>query len=117
MAGSGDGHIAKTGIEQVWVDGGIGVDEDALGSQSLRTVAGDGVAVVEMTMFGGMELSLTVIVETDKDMSSGADGFDLCEVTVGDTECLGGCGELDAVADSKLAFDLAVNADTGGWDV
>jgi hypothetical protein len=40
--------IAKAGAERVAMDAGVGVNEDALGGQSLGTVAGDGVAVIEV---------------------------------------------------------------------
>ena len=45
------------------MDAGVGVDEDALGGESLGAVAGDGIAVVEMAMLAGVELDLAVIVE------------------------------------------------------
>ena len=53
MAGAGDGDVAEAGVEQVRVDAGIGVHEDALGGEALGTVAGDGVAVVEMAVLAG----------------------------------------------------------------
>jgi hypothetical protein len=61
---AGDGDVAKAGVEKVWVDAGIGVNQDALGGETLRAVAGDGVAVVEMAMLAGAELDLAVAVET-----------------------------------------------------
>ena len=51
MAGAGNGDIAEAGVEQVRVNPGIGVNEDALGGEALGAMAGDGIAVVEMTMF------------------------------------------------------------------
>ena len=50
MASARYGDVAEAGIEQVWVDAGIGVNENAFGGKTLGAVAGDGVAVVEMTM-------------------------------------------------------------------
>jgi hypothetical protein len=46
------------------VDAGIGIDENALGGEALGTVAGDGVAVVEVAVLQSVELSLAVAVET-----------------------------------------------------
>jgi hypothetical protein len=46
------------------VDAGIGIDENALGGEALGTVAGDGVAVVEVAVLLSVELSLAVAVET-----------------------------------------------------
>ena len=64
VAGAGDGDVAEAGVEQVWVDAGIGVNEDAVGREALGTVTRDGVAVVKMTMISGAKLDLAVVVET-----------------------------------------------------
>jgi hypothetical protein len=63
VARVGDGDIGEAGIEQIWVDTGVGIDEDALGGKALGVVTGDGVAVVEMTMLAGVEFDLAVAVE------------------------------------------------------
>jgi hypothetical protein len=64
MAGAGDGDVAEAGVEQVRMDAGIRVHEDALGGEALGTVAGDGVSVVKVAMFVGVELDLAITVET-----------------------------------------------------
>lgn len=46
------------------MDAGVGVNEDALGSEALGAVAGNGVAVIEMPMLLAIELDLAAIVET-----------------------------------------------------
>lgn len=46
VAGAGDGKVAKAGVEQIRVDSGIGVDQDALGGESLVTVAGNDLRVL-----------------------------------------------------------------------
>ena len=63
MAGAGDGDVAEAGVEQVRVDAGIGVNEDAFGCEALGAVTGDGVAVVKMTMISGVKFCLAVAVE------------------------------------------------------
>ena len=63
VTGSGDGDVAEAGVEQVRVDAGIGVNEDAFGGEALGAVTGDGVAVVKMTMISGVKLDLAVVVE------------------------------------------------------
>ncbi len=63
MAGAGDGDVAEAGVEQIWVDAGIGVNEDAVGSEALGTMARDGIAVVKMTMISGIKLDLAVVIE------------------------------------------------------
>ena len=63
MAGAGDGDVGEAGVEQVRVDRGVGVNEDAFGCEALGAVAGDGIAMVEMTMLVGVEFDLAVVVE------------------------------------------------------
>jgi len=55
MASARDSDVAETGVEQVGMDPGVGVDEHALGGQALGAVAGDGVAVIEMPVIRGTE--------------------------------------------------------------
>ncbi len=71
VAGAGDRDIAEAGIEQVRVDTGIGVNENAFGGEALGAMTGDGIAVVEMTMLAGVELDLAVVVEAAKTRPSG----------------------------------------------
>src|SRR5712692_9977459 len=61
-AGAGDGDVGEAGVEEVRVDAGIGVNEDAFGGEALGAVTGDGVAMVEMATLAGGELDLAVIV-------------------------------------------------------
>jgi hypothetical protein len=63
VAGARDGDVTETGVEQVRMDAGVGIDEDALGGETLRTVAGDGVTMVEVAMVLGVEFDLAVAVE------------------------------------------------------
>jgi len=111
MAGAGDGDVAEAGVEQVRVDAGIGVDQDTLGGEALRTVAGDGVAVIEMAVLCGVELDLAVIVETGRNATVRRDGLHGGKIAVGNAERLVGRSELDAVANAKFAVNLAVDAD------
>ena len=74
MAGAGDRDVAEAGVEQVWVNAGIGIYQDSLGSEALGTVAGDGVAVVEMAMLFGVELDLPVVVEPGSDYAIRGNG-------------------------------------------
>jgi hypothetical protein len=47
VAGAGDGDVSEAGVEQVRVNTGIGIDQDALGGEALGAVAGHGVAMIE----------------------------------------------------------------------
>ena len=40
-----DGNVGEAGVEQVWVDAGIAVNEDAFGGKALAAVTGNGIAV------------------------------------------------------------------------
>ena len=111
MAGTGDGHIAEAGIKQVWMDARVGMNEDALGGESLGTVTGDRIAMVEVAMFIGIELDLAIVVEPRINAAVGTNCFDDCEVTIGDTERLVRCGELDTVANGKVTCHFTVDAD------
>src|ERR1035438_4383877 len=98
VAGARDGDPAKAGVEQVRVNGCVGVYKDALRSEALGTVTGDGEAVIEMAVVLGVEFFLTVAVETSGDTAVRRNGFDGGKVAIGDAKRLVGCGELDAVA-------------------
>jgi hypothetical protein len=45
------------------VNRSIGVDQDTLGSKALRTVAGDRVAMIEMTVLSRIEFDLAVVIQ------------------------------------------------------
>ncbi len=57
------------------MDAGIGVHEDALGGEALGAVAGDGVAVIEMAVFSGVEFDFAVVVEAGGNATVRRDGF------------------------------------------
>jgi len=63
VASARDGDVAEAGVEQVRVDTGIGVNENAFGGEPLGAMTGDGIAVVEMTMLVGVEFDPAVVVE------------------------------------------------------
>jgi hypothetical protein len=62
------------------MDAGISVNEDAIGGEALSAVAGEGVAVVEMTMLAGVEFDLAVVVEACREPTIGMDRLDGREV-------------------------------------
>jgi hypothetical protein len=93
VASAGDRDVAETGVEQVRVDAGIGVNEDAFGGKALGAVTGNGVAVVEMTMLVGVEFDLAVVVEACRQPTIGMDRLDGGEVAIGNAERFVGRGE------------------------
>src|ERR1700721_2561294 len=64
VTGAGDRDVSEAGVQQVWVDAGIGVNEDAFRGEALGTMASDSVAVVEMRMISGAKFDLAVVIET-----------------------------------------------------
>ena len=65
MAGAGNRDVSKAGIEEIRVDAGIGIYQDALCGEALRAVAGDCISVVKVTMLLGVEFNPAVIVKAD----------------------------------------------------
>ena len=111
MAGAGDGDVAEAGVEQVRVDAGVGMNEDAVGGEALGAVTGDGVAVVEMTMLAGVELDLAAVVQAGGEATIGLDRLDGSEVAIGNAKRFVGRCELEALSYGELAFNLPVDAD------
>ena len=105
-----DRDVAEAGVEQIWVDTGVGMDEDAFSGKALGAVTGDGVAVVEMTMLDGVELDLAAVIEAYRKPTVGMNRLDGREVAIGNAERFVGRSKLDAVAHGELAFDLSVDA-------
>src|ERR1700677_2102776 len=88
------------------------MNEDALGGKTLGAVAGDGIAVVEVTMLAGVELNLAAVFQSGGKAAIGMDRLDGSEVAIGDAERFVGSGELNSVADRELPFHLPINAYT-----
>ena len=66
MAGARHGNVGEACVEQVRVNAGVGVNEDALGGKPLRAVAGDGIAVIEVRMFAGIEFNPAIIAQASE---------------------------------------------------
>ena len=113
MARARDGDIAETGVEQVWVNAGVGIDQNALCGESLRTVAGDCVAVIEMAMLLGVEFDAPVVVEAGGNLPIRRDRLDDGKVAIGDAKRLVRSSELDAVAGREVMRDFPIDADAG----
>src|ERR1700722_11815039 len=96
VASTRDGDVAEAGVEQVRVDTGIGVDENAFGGEPLGAMTGDGIAVVEMTMLTAIEFDLAVVVEADGQATIGVDRLDRGHVAICNAERFVGGSKLDA---------------------
>lgn len=74
-------------------------------------MAGNGVPVVKMAMLFGIEFDLLAVVEAGRDASIRRHGFDGGKVAVGDAKRLVWSGELNTIADRKLARSFPIDAD------
>jgi hypothetical protein len=63
MTGTGDGDVCEAGVEQIGMNRGIGIDQDALRRETLRAMTGDGVTVIKVTMFNGIEVDFAFVIE------------------------------------------------------
>jgi hypothetical protein len=86
VAGTGEGDVAETGVKKIRMDAGVRVDEDTLGGETLGAVAGDGISVVEVAVFAGVELNLLVIVQAGREAAIGMDCLYNGKVAVCDSE-------------------------------
>ena len=76
MAGAGNRDVSEAGIEEVRVNAGVGIYQDALCSEALRAVAGDCIPVVKVTVLLGVEFYPAVIVKTRGNEPIRCDGLD-----------------------------------------
>ncbi|MHB8348754.1 MAG: hypothetical protein ACYDHM_16800 [Acidiferrobacterales bacterium] len=70
---AGDGNIRKAGVYQLGVNIGVDVDEHALGGESLRAVAGDSIAMIEVPHLVRIEGYGFAVIHADGDWSIFAD--------------------------------------------
>ena len=87
---------------------GIHVHEHALRGHALRTVAGDGIAVIEVAHLADIEAdALILAVQADRNAVA-IDLLDCGEVTIGDAEFARRRRELNAIAFGEVPPDLLV---------
>lgn len=86
------------------MDAGVGVDEDAFGGTPLPAVAGDPVALVEMTMLTRVELDLAAVIEAGENATFGQSRFDHSHVPIGDADRCIGRGKLNAVTENSRSI-------------
>ena len=106
---AGDGDVRKAGVEQFGERIGVHIDEDAVFGQALGTVAGDGIAVIEVPHPSGVEIDCSSVIHFDGQAIAIAHGFDTAAITVVHAEVLIIVRELDAIAGGELARKVGVN--------
>ena len=111
VARAGNGCIAEARAEQVRMNAGVCVNEDALCCKPLGTVAGNGVAVIEVAVVSGIELDSAVIIEPRSNSTIQCDRLDEGEIAVGGAERFVRGRELDPVADREFVGHFPVDTD------
>ncbi len=89
------------------------VHQHALGSQTLRTVRGDGIAMIEVPHLVCIEAHDSVFGAThaDADLAIVPDVLDGAQIAIGNLQVSLWSCKLDFVPDSKFTLDLAVGGD------
>ena len=106
---AGDGDVGKAGVEEFGERIGVHVDEDAVFGQTLGTVAGNGIAVIEVPHPSGVKIDGSSVIHFDGQAIVIADGFDPAAITVVHVEILIIVRELDAITGGELARKVGVN--------
>src|ERR1019366_8456352 len=109
LGGAGDGDVGKAGVEEFGERIGVHIDEDAVFGQTLGTVAGNGIAVIEVSHPSGVKLESSSVIHFDGQAIVIVDGFDPAAITVVHVEILIIVRELDAIAGGELARKVGVN--------
>src|SRR5580704_9094408 len=107
-----NGDVGKAGVEEFGERIGVHIDEDAVFGQTLGTVAGDGIAVIEVPHPSGVKIDGSSIIHFHGQAIVIADGFDPAAITVVYVEVLIIVRELDAIAGGELARKVGVNIDS-----
>lgn len=92
---------------------GFGVYQYPFCSETLSAVAGDCVAVIEMTLLGGAEVNPAIVVESSDNIAVGADGFDNGKIAIRNTNFSVGRCKLNVIANREVMRSLPVDADPG----
>src|ERR1700677_1069936 len=106
---AGDGDVGKAGVEEFGERVGVHIDEDAVFGQTLGTVAGNGIAVIEVPHPSGVKIYSSSVIHFDGQAIVIADGFDPAAITIVYVEILIIMRELDEIAGGELAGKVGVN--------
>ena len=104
-----NGDVGKAGVEEFGERIRVHVDEDAVFGQRLRTVAGDGIAVIEVPHPSGVKIDGSSVIHFDGQAIVIADGFNPASIAVVYVEILIIVRELDAIAGRELPRKASVN--------
>src|SRR6202162_4821881 len=106
---AGDGDVGKAGVEEFGERIGVHIDDYTIFGQTLGTVAGNGIAVIEVPHPSGVEIYSSSVIHFHGQTIVIADGFDPAAITVVHIEILIIVRELDAITGGELARKVRVN--------
>ena len=106
---AGDGDVGKAGVEEFGERVGVHIDEDAVLGQTLGTVAGNGIAVIEVPHPSGVEIDRSSVIHFHGQAIVIAGGFDTTAITVVHVEIFIIVRELDAITGGEFAWKVRVN--------
>ena len=106
---AGNGDVGKAGVEEFGERIGVHIDEDAVCGQTLGTVAGDGIAVIEVPHPSGVKTDSSSVIHFEGQAIVIAYGFDPAAITVVHVEVLIIVRELDAITGRELTRKAGVN--------
>src|SRR5208282_2443307 len=109
---AGDGDVGKAGVEEFGERIGVHIDEDAVLGQTLGTVAGNGIAVIEVLHLSRVKLDSSSVIHFHGQAIVIVDGFDPAAITVVHVEILIIVRELDAITGRELTRKAGVNIDS-----
>src|SRR5208282_2661699 len=99
IASTRDRDIGHAAVEQILgTQFGVHVNQDTVGSLSLAGVAGHGIAMIEMRMLVRIEFNHTPTVDLQAQPPVSVDALDGPQLAVRNSEGVGRCSELNAVA-------------------
>jgi hypothetical protein len=95
------------------VNGSVSIHQNPLGGEALRAVAGDRIAMIEVSVVSGVEFYPSVVVETGGNLPIRSDGLYDGKVAIRDPQLPVGSSELNTVALREVMQDFSINADAG----
>jgi hypothetical protein len=93
-----NGDVGKSGIHQVGASLGVGIDQHMLGGDALSAMTGHGVAMIEVTIFGGIEFYCSAFFQMNRKNPCRRNALDGRQFAIGDPDFLVGSGKLHAIA-------------------
>src|ERR1700753_512301 len=96
-------NVCESRVNEVWMNLSVDVDDHAFRGEPLRAVAGDGVAMIEVTHLVRGERNSFPVVHADGELPV-LDLLNGAKVAVGNAQLFGRGGKAQTVANRKLTL-------------